>query len=95
VPRIRAYSLQQQRRLVALLAPGGIEAHGGTDDHGAFVVVTDSRAGEWCKALAQRHIVTDARGPCLRLCPDILTTDDDLALTAEALADIFGSQRAP
>jgi kynureninase len=92
--RIRAYSLRQQHRLVALLASSGIDAHGGTDDHGAFVVVTDSRAGEWCKALAQRHIVTDARGPYLRLCPDILTTDDDLARAADALGDIVGSRRA-
>jgi hypothetical protein len=35
-------------------------------------------------------VVTDARGPWLRLCPDILTTDDELARAADALAQIAG-----
>ncbi|MFI4888235.1 MAG: aminotransferase class V-fold PLP-dependent enzyme [Burkholderiales bacterium] len=88
--RIRDYSLRQQRRLVALLASRGIDARGGNEDHGAFVVVTDSRAGEWREALMQRQIITDARGPYLRLCPDVLTTDDELVRAAEALAVIAG-----
>jgi kynureninase len=52
----------------------------GTEDHGAFVVVTHSRAGALREALAQRAIIADARGPYLRLCPDILTTDEEIAL---------------
>jgi kynureninase len=86
--RIRAYSLLQQQRLVTLLGSHGIDARGGREDQGAFVVVTDPRAGEWCEALAQRGIVTDARGSHLRLCPDILTADDDLIRAANALAGI-------
>jgi kynureninase len=86
--RIREHSLRQSRRLVALLAEEGIAARGGTDDHGAFVVVRDGRAGEWCRSLASRDIVADARGPYLRLGPDVLTTDADLAATAQALGAI-------
>jgi kynureninase len=86
--RIREHSLRLSRRLVALLAEEGIAARGGTADHGAFVVVRDGRAGEWCRALAERGIVTDARGVYLRLCPDILTTDAQLVTAAQALGAI-------
>jgi len=88
IARVRAHSLERQQRLVALLAARGIVARGGTDDHGAFLVVTDSRAGGWREALAQRAIVTDARGEYLRLCPDLLTTDDELVFAASALGEI-------
>ena len=86
--RIRAYSLAQQRRLVALLAASGIDAQGGTEDRGAFVVVTDARAQQWREELARRNVIADARGEHLRLCPDILTTDDELQQAARALADV-------
>ena len=86
--RIRAYSLAQQQRLVALLRERGIEAHGGTEDHGAFVVVTDPRAGRWCDALAARGVVTDARAQWLRLCPDVVTTDGELVRAADTLAQV-------
>ncbi|HXR57649.1 MAG TPA: aminotransferase class V-fold PLP-dependent enzyme [Casimicrobiaceae bacterium] len=88
VSRVRAYSLSQQRRLVSLLADEGIAATGGTDDHGAFVVVTHERAAAWREALAERGIVTDARGNRLRLCPDVLTTGDELVRAASALGAI-------
>ena len=86
--RIRTYSCRQQQRLVALLATRDIEARGGTGDHGAFVVVPDSRAAQWCEALAARGVVTDARGHWLRLCPDILTTDAELVRTAELMGEL-------
>jgi kynureninase len=90
VARIRAYSLQQQRTLVERLRARGIVADGGTDDHGAFVVVNDVRARSWCEALARSGIVTDARGERLRLCPDVLTTDADLIRAADVLGRMAG-----
>jgi kynureninase len=86
--RVRAYSLQQQQRLVALLADHGISARGGSENRGAFVVVETARAAQSCEALAARGVVTDARGPYLRLCPDILTTDDELVRAAAMLGEI-------
>ena len=88
VERVRAYSLQQQQTLVGLLRARGFAAGGGTADHGAFVVVADPRAQSWCAALATRGIVADARGERLRLCPDILTTDEQLVRVADALGAI-------
>jgi len=86
--RVRAYSLRQQRRLVELLAEQGVAAKGGTPDRGAFVVVDTPLATQWCDALAARGIVTDARGPWLRLCPDVLTPDADLVAAAVALGRV-------
>jgi kynureninase len=86
VARLRAHSLALQRRLVDLLADHGIDAVGGTEDRGAFVTVVDERAEAWSDALAAADVVTDARGRYLRLCPDLLTTEDELAGAADAVA---------
>jgi len=87
--RLRAYSLQQQGRLVERLATRGIEARGARGDHGAFVTVRDARAREASRALGDQGIVTDARGPWLRLCPDVVNTRDELDRAADALAAIL------
>ena len=84
--RIRAHSVGQGQRLVALLAGHGVAARGGDDGHGAFVVIDDPDAEAWCERLAGRGIVMDARGRYLRACPDILTTDAELVVAAEAVA---------
>jgi len=94
---LRDYSLAQQHRLVASLAERGISASGGRSDHGAFIVLTqagadaarESRRG--VVAMAARGIIADARGPRVRLCPDVLTTTDELDLAASAIALAFPS----
>jgi kynureninase len=88
VERLRAHSLGMQQRLAGLLRERGFSAKGGSDDRGAFVVVADDRAEGWAKQLRDAGIVTDARGRYLRLCPDILTTDEDLVRAAAALGGI-------
>ena len=86
VDRLRAYSLAQQRRLVALLGKRGVAAVGGSEDRGAFVVIEDPDAVALAAALARRGVHCDARGIYLRLCPDVLTTEAELATAAEQLA---------
>ena len=86
VARLRSYSMAAQRLLVAALGERGVRARGGTEDRGAFVVVETPRAVEIAEALKQQGIVTDARGPWLRLCPDILTPDDELDRAGTAVA---------
>ncbi len=88
VERLRAHSLAAQRRLVALLAEHGIAAEGGTEDRGAFVVVRHREARAWSTALAAHGVVADARGECLRLSPDLLTTDIEMTAAARALAAV-------
>jgi kynureninase len=86
VARLRAYSLDRQRRLLRALASRGVDAVGGTEDRGAFLIVVDEQAEAWADALDERGVVTDARGQCLRLCPDLLTTEAEIAASAEAVA---------
>jgi len=86
VARLRAYSLQLQRALVDLLAERGVEASGGSDDRGAFLIVVDARAEAWADALEAVSVVADARGRFLRLCPDVLTTRAELGVAAAAVA---------
>lgn len=82
VERLRAYSLAQQRRLLALLEERGVVARGATEAHGAFLVVPCSRAGELALVLQRQGLAADARGSWLRLCPDCLTRDDELIAAA-------------
>lgn len=86
VERLRDHSLGQQRRLVSLLAERGLQASGGTPDRGAFVVTRHPDATSVAERLRSRGIDTDARGDALRLCPDVLTTDEELVVAADAVA---------
>lgn len=86
VDRLREYSLRQQRALIDTLAARGIEAHGATPDRGAFVLVKRADAARITERLRARGVDADARGDCLRLCPDVLTTGDELVRAADALA---------
>ncbi len=91
--RLRAYSLKLQRRLIDLLDERGVHAEGGRESCGAFCVIgfesAMEGAAERCSDLLEtRGLVCDARGPWLRLCPDILTSDDELQRAAAVVADV-------
>jgi kynureninase len=88
VERLRAYSLRQQAMLVEGLAERGIASLGAREDRGAFVSVRHREAPRLAGELRQRGIDTDARGPWLRLCPDLLTTEAEIAQAVRALAEI-------
>ena len=89
VERLRAYSLESQRRLVEMFAARDVEVVGAREDHGAFVVATHPRAVEIAQSLRDRGIVVDARGSYLRFCPDVLTTEDELVRAAELAAPLL------
>ncbi|HEY1458945.1 MAG TPA: aminotransferase class V-fold PLP-dependent enzyme [Casimicrobiaceae bacterium] len=94
--RVRQYTLAQQRGLVDWLAREGIAAAGGDEARGAFCVVDLAHRGEdaalrCARALDDEGVIVDARGRWLRLCPDILSTDDELARAAAALAQILAA----
>jgi kynureninase len=89
VDRLRDYSLEQKQLLVDFLAQRGVEAVGAGEDHGAFVTVTHPKAEKLAIALAAQGVVVDARGEYLRLCPDILNTEAELAQAAEELGALL------
>jgi kynureninase len=85
--RLREHHLAQKQRLHALLKKRGIEAEGEGENYGQFLTVRHPRADEVSIALLERKIKTDARGEYLRLCPDLLNTDEELEHAAHALAE--------
>ncbi|MEP6943906.1 MAG: aminotransferase class V-fold PLP-dependent enzyme [Betaproteobacteria bacterium] len=87
-------------------AAGGDDAHGafcvveihdraGAADHDRATAAShgpdESAAVRCSKVLAVDGVVTDARGPWLRLCPDILTTDEELQHAAAIVAKTVAS----
>jgi kynureninase len=90
VERLRAYNLRQKRALVeALFAATGITAEGASDDYGAFVSIVHPEAEQLAQALAGKGVTVDARGDRLRLCPDVLNSDQDLGTAADRLGAIL------
>ncbi len=86
VERLRAYHLAQKKRFVALLADHGLRVEGAGPEYGAFLTFVHPRASALAVQLKARGVKTDARGEYLRLCADLLNTDDELARAAAALA---------
>jgi kynureninase len=94
VERLRSYGLEQLRRLKSYLRNAGIEAIGGDADHGAFLAVRLDDAASISARLAERCVITDARGQWLRLCPDCLTQDNELRMAASVLAEVLEQARS-
>ncbi|MSQ89134.1 MAG: aminotransferase class V-fold PLP-dependent enzyme [Betaproteobacteria bacterium] len=90
VERLRAYSLGQKQLLADLLAARQVPTEGAGEEHGAFLTVTHPEAARLAEALAGRGVKTDARGDKLRLCPDILNAEAELAQAAEELGALLG-----
>jgi kynureninase len=93
VQRLRTYSLEQLARLKGYLRNAGVEAIGGDADHGAFLAVQLESAADISAKLAERDVITDARGQWLRLCPDCLTQDHELRTAASALGEVLMQAR--
>ena len=89
VSRLREFSLTLQRRLIELFAARDVRAEGGHGDHGAFVITEHARAREIAHALRHQGVITDARGCYLRLCPDVLTTDEEVVRAVETAAHLL------
>jgi kynureninase len=85
VERLRAYGQRQLSELKRYLADAGIEAIGGDADHGAFLSVRHTNASDLSKKIAEKNVITDARGEWLRLCPDCLTREEELRTAVSVL----------
>ncbi|MFT5425057.1 MAG: kynureninase [Phycisphaerales bacterium] len=95
VDRLRAYSLSQQQHLIDALASQGIQTKP-VEHRGAFVLVpvADGQAAQ--DALKAAGVNVDARPVprtdthCVRLCPDILNTREELDRAAQIVAHVLG-----
>ncbi|HYD55363.1 MAG TPA: aminotransferase class V-fold PLP-dependent enzyme [Burkholderiales bacterium] len=82
VERIRTQNLRQKALLSSLLPVTGAD-----ERHGAFVTVVRRDAVALCEKLREKGVKADARGEYLRLCPDLLTSDEELRLAAGVLQE--------
>jgi kynureninase len=88
VQRLRDYSIRQQMLLQKELASRGVSVTGDAVERGAFLTIRVPDAERIAHRLEQEGIVTDARGERLRLCPDILNTDQELRTAARRIAQL-------
>jgi kynureninase len=87
VDRLRAYNLEQQAFLAGQLRALGVPVTT-LEPRGAFLLVPDPDADRLVRALKQRGVNTDARLGNVRLCPDLLTTRDEMVRASRVLADL-------
>jgi kynureninase len=93
VERMRAYCMDRLARLKGYLGEAGVRAEGGDGRHGAFLTVRHPEATEMARRLEGRGVTTDARGEWLRLCPDCLTTGEEMRRVAAAVSEVMGRSR--
>jgi kynureninase len=86
VARLRAYSLAQLARFKSYLADAGVSAEGGGPDYGAFLTIRVPDARDVVRRLAERGVDADARGHLVRVCPDCLTTDEEMQRAALSIS---------
>jgi kynureninase len=86
VARLRAYSLEQLARFKSYLADAGVSAEGGGPDYGAFLTIRVPDARDVARRLAERGVDADARGHLVRVCPDCLTTDEEMQRAALSIS---------
>jgi kynureninase len=90
VERLREYNLHQKSLLAdALFRVARVTAEGVSEDYGAFVSIAHPEAGRLVEALAAKGVTADARGDRLRLCPDILNSDEELLKAAALVGEVL------
>lgn len=87
VERLRAYNIEQQAYLAGFLRQRGIEVRE-VEPRGAFLLVPSPDAHALSHALKHAGLNTDARGPHVRFCPDILNRADELSRAASIVASV-------
>jgi len=92
VERLRAYNLHQKSLLAdALFRVARVTAEGVSDEYGAFVSIVHPEASRLVKAAAAQGVTTDARGDRLRMCPDILNSEEELLKAAAVIGEVLKS----
>lgn len=91
VDRLRRFSLHQLGDLQSLLQERGVACArgGGTPElSGAFLLIPHADASKACDALKAAGVNVDARLGHLRLCPDVVTTRDEMERAAAIIAKV-------
>jgi len=94
VERLRRYSFEQLGALGQALKTHGIAScQGGRtqEQSGAFLLIPRADAHAACDALKQAGVNVDARLGHLRLCPDVVTTRNEMERAAAIIARVLAS----
>jgi kynureninase len=62
---------------------------GQSEERGAFIAIPHPQSEFIAKSLISAGVICDAREGLLRLCPDILNTQDELITAVDKLAEIW------
>jgi len=91
VDRLRAYSLTQQAELTDVLRSVGVGVREvpRAPHRGAFLLVPSDDAPALCERLKLAGVNADSRGGFVRLCPDLLTTSDEIVRAAAIIARVM------
>ncbi len=89
VQRLRDYSLQQQRFMENLLRQHHISFLGESAYRGAFIAIPYPQAEMVSMRLKEAGIICDARENLLRLCPDLLNTEEEVFVAVNKLFGFF------
>lgn len=97
VKRLRQYSLSQLHALEHTLRNAGVASYRGDPDPeraGAFLLIPRGDAPAACSALKAAGVNVDARLGHLRLCPDVVTTAEELTRAASIIARVLSTRRS-
>ncbi|MEM9083866.1 MAG: aminotransferase class V-fold PLP-dependent enzyme [Planctomycetota bacterium] len=84
IERLRSYNLEQQQFLADRLREHRVDTRL-IDPRGAFLLVPADNAAQKCSNLRENGVNTDSRWGCIRLCPDILNTQDEMSRAAKII----------
>lgn len=90
VDRLRAYNVEQQAFLAGALARAGVRPRL-IEPRGAFLLIASEDADGACRRLREGGVNSDARLGHVRLCPDLLTTRDEMERAAAVVGERLGS----
>lgn len=94
VDALRAESLRQTQRVLALLDAAGADVRTPREDHAraGFVSVRFEDAAARCEALRARGVYVDSRGDLVRIGPAPYTTDDEIDEGVAAVLSVGASR---
>lgn len=95
VERLRRYSIEQLDTLAQMLRAQGVHSYRGgrtAEASGAFLLIPRAAAHAECNSLKEAGVNVDARLGHLRLCPDVVTTQDEMHRAASIIARVLGSR---
>ncbi|MDK2125907.1 aminotransferase class V-fold PLP-dependent enzyme [Parachitinimonas caeni] len=89
VGRLREYSLQQKRMMAKYLADHALHCVGMGEEFGAFLRLPHPEAVAMAARLKAHGVNVDARSNGVRICPDLLNTEAEMAQAASQIAELW------